>query len=98
MMIMETTDARTKMKAAGLDINITDASLDLFIRYAKDAGNWGGSPMVGGNVRGSLEANGNLTQLKKAGLIRTFRSDGCDWVKFTGPGDSLAALLGIELY
>ncbi|CAJ1505588.1 hypothetical protein [[Mycobacterium] burgundiense] len=43
--------------------DITARSLELFLDYARDAGNWGGTPLVGGNVCGSREDNGNLTQL-----------------------------------
>lgn len=70
---------------------ITPTSLVLFLAYAKDAANWGGTPLIGGNVGGTKEDRGNLTQLKRAGLIRTFRSDGLDWVEFTDAGIALAA-------
>jgi hypothetical protein len=32
-------------------MNLTEQSKALFLAYAKDAGNWGGTPLVGGNVR-----------------------------------------------
>lgn len=71
-------------------MNITERSLELFLAYAKDAGNWGGYPLVGGNVGGSREDRGNLTQLKVAGLITTFVDEGCTWIKFTEAGHLLA--------
>lgn len=77
--------------------DITQTSLDLFLAYAKDAHNWGGTPCVGGNVGGTKEERGNLTQLKKAGLIQTFVSDGDTFVEFTEAGRALAAHHGIEL-
>lgn len=76
-------------------MRITDTSLMLFLAYAKDAGNWGGTPLIGGNVGGAKEERGNLTQLKRARLIKTFRYEGCDWVAFTDAGKALAAEYGI---
>lgn len=71
---------------------ITETSLQLFLAYARDAGNWAGTPCIGGNVGGSKAERGNLTQLKRVGLITTFRSDGCDFVSFTEEGKKFAAL------
>lgn len=76
---------------------ITQTSLDLFLAYARDAGNWSGTPCVGGNVGGSKEDRGNLTQLKRAGLITTDKSDGQTWVNFTDAGRVLAAAHGVEI-
>ena len=75
--------------------DITETSLKVFLAYAKDAGNWSGTPLIGGNVGGSKEEPGNLAQLKRAGLIQTFRSDGDDFVEFTEEGRKLAASHGI---
>lgn len=77
-------------------MNITERSLALFIEYAKDAGNWSGTPLVGGNVGGSAEDRGNLTQLKQAGLIRTW-NDGGIWIAFTDAGKALAKDHGLSL-
>jgi hypothetical protein len=78
--------------------DITARSLELFLDYARDAGNWGGTPLIGGNVGGSVEDNGNLTQLKKAGLITTFSDEPRDvWIDFTDKGRELAAEHGIEI-
>lgn len=64
------------------NIKITERSLQLFIQFAGDAGNWSGTPLV------SLTAaqRGNLVQLKKAGLVRTFESDDQTWLSFTELG------------
>ncbi len=78
-------------------MNITERSLALFLDYARDAGNWSGTPLVGGNVGGSAEDRGNLTQLKRAGLIDTFLSNGEQWIQFTDAGRKLAAQYGIEV-
>lgn len=77
--------------------DITPRSLELFLNYARDAGNWGGTPLVGGNVGGSREDAGNLTQLKKAGLIFTGEDDGAVYIYFTAEGRSLAAQHGVEI-
>lgn len=78
-------------------IGITSLSKSLFIAYAKDACNWGGTPLVGGNVGGSTADRGNLTHLKKLGLLVTFHSDGSDWVDFTAAGKEYAKELGITI-
>ena len=81
-------------------MNITAKSLELFLAYAKDADNWSGNPLVGGNVGGTKEDRGNLTQLKKAGLLVTEQDQddrSCQWVYFTPAGRELAASHGIEL-
>lgn len=77
-------------------MDITERSLALFLAYASDAGNWNGTPLVGGNVGGSKEDRGNLTQLKRAGLVTTFESDGEMWVSFTEAGKTLATEHGVK--
>ena len=77
--------------------DITERSLELFLKYARDAGNWGGTPLVGGNVESSREDNGNLTQLKRAGLITTSDGDGVVYIRFTEAGRALAAQHGIDV-
>lgn len=80
-----------------ITVDITPRSMELFLAYARDAGNWSGTPLVGGNVGGSAEDRGNLTQLKRAGLISTFPYDGDTWIEFTESGRALAADNGITL-
>ncbi|MEB3023387.1 MULTISPECIES: hypothetical protein [Mycolicibacter] len=78
--------------------DITERSLELFLAYAQDAGNWSGTPLVGGNVGGSAEDRGNLTQLKRAGLIQTSPGErGATWINFTEAGVALAAEHGIQI-
>ena len=79
------------------EVKITEASKAVFVMYAKDAGNWSGTPLVGGNVGGTKEERGNLTQLKKAELITTFFDEGCTWVDFTDAGKEYAKSLGIVI-
>lgn len=78
-------------------MNITETSLQLFLAYARDAGNWSGTPCVGGNVGGTKNERGNLTQLKKAGLITTFADEGQTWVHFTPAGKAFAKEHGVEI-
>lgn len=79
------------------DIKWTYGTKQLFIAYAEDAGNWAGNPLVGGNVESSKELRGNLTQLKRLGLLTTFKSDGLAWVAFTDYGLEIINELGIEM-
>ena len=72
-------------------MKITNESLKVFLSHAADACNWNGTPML----EITKEQRGNLTQLKKAGLLTTFRSDGIDWVDFTEAGIELAKGHGI---
>lgn len=78
-------------------MQITPQSLNVFLAYARDAGNWSGTPLVGGNVGGTKEERGNLTQLKQAGLITTFVDEGYTWITFTNAGVALAAQHNIKL-
>lgn len=88
---------RFPTESAILASALTPASLKLFLEYADDAGNWNGTPLVGGNVGGSARDRGNLTHLKISGLITTDRDEGCTWVSFTAAGIALAALHGITI-
>jgi hypothetical protein len=78
-------------------MNITETSLKVFLAYADDAGNWNGTPLVGGNVGGDKAERGNLTQLKVAGLITTDIEEGNTWLFFTDAGKALAAQHGITI-
>jgi hypothetical protein len=88
-----TAEIDTALDAKG----ITFTSFEVFSAYARDAGNWNGMPLVGGNVGGSKAERGNLTQLKKAGLITTEVDEGCTWIIFTAEGRQFAADMGIEI-
>ena len=100
---MHSNPAQQGINAARLDNhvmlkhNITSRSLGVFLIYAKDAGNWNGQPLVGGNVGGGPEERGNLTQLKKVGLITTEIDEKLVWIQFTDKGKALAAEYGIEI-
>lgn len=79
------------------DMGITETSLELFLAYARDASNWSGTPLIGGNVPTGRAERGNLTQLKRADLLKTFEWDRDVWVKFTAAGRELAGEHGVEL-
>lgn len=67
-------------------MKLTDESRDLFISLLNNADNWGGTPMF----EGTQKQKGNLTDLKKKGLIDTFVEEGCTFVSFTTKGVELA--------
>lgn len=84
-----------------IDAGLTPRSLEVFLGYAEDAVNWSGTPPLGGGGGGTKRDCGNLTQLKRAGLIETFTDQGGDgtetWIRFTSTGRSLAADHGIDV-
>lgn len=76
---------------------LTAETLELFLDYARDAANWSGTPLVGGNVGGGAAGNGHLTQMKKRDLIVT-QDEGRDvWIVFRPAGRALAKAHGIEI-
>jgi hypothetical protein len=77
------------------NIDITEASRKLFVELAEDAGDWSYMVPTDGNVVVTKEQRGNLTQLKKAGLIATQFSDGATWVLFTAKGVEYAKENGV---
>lgn len=76
-----------------MTIELTAASLNLFKDLAEDASNWNGTPLL--DITSAQR--GNLTDLKKNGLVETFKDEGCDWVSFTDAGEAFAAELGIRI-
>ncbi len=73
--------------------SLSPASLALFVELAKSAGDWGGQPLF----EGSDSERGNLTDLKKKGLVTTFEDRGDSFIIFTEAGTALAADKGISL-
>lgn len=80
--------------------DMTPATLELFTDLVLDADNWSGVPLWGGNVGGGKQLRGNLTDLKKRGLVVTDaeREGGqmLEWVYFTPAGKALADELGLK--
>jgi len=75
---------------------LTTDSLALFIEFAEDACNYSGTPEVGGNVHMNAARRGNLTDLKKHGLVRTFVDGNLAWIEFTARGHAYAKFLGLD--
>jgi hypothetical protein len=84
-------------------IELTPASLETFLAYAADAGNWGGNPWVSaGNITPTKAQRGNLSDLVKKGLICIGDSEGRgrsrdQYLVFTATGLALAAAHGVEV-
>ena len=74
-------------------VKLTAKSLALFISLAKDAQNWNGMPMFDG----TRAERGNLTHLKKLGLLTTDFDEDIAWVTFTEAGKELAAEHGVKI-
>lgn len=77
---------------------LSEGAHDLLIAYAKDAQNWDGTPLVGGNVDSSKQNSGYLLALKKQGYIKTYtdgdRAD-LQWLVFTDKGIRYAEAMGV---
>jgi len=90
----------SRVENSGPNVKLSENAKKLFIAYVEDSGNWGGSPMVGGNVKilGEREDRGLLTHLKRAGLIITWVDEDCGsaFVDFTKLGRAYCAELGHE--
>jgi len=71
--------------------------LAYFMELAEDAGNWNGSPLIGGNVRQTKQAGGYLTDLKMKELLFTQEEEGNVWAFFTDAGRALALQHGTEI-
>lgn len=95
------TNRERELSEAGLEyaegVNLTPDSLKTFKLYAEDAGNWGGTPWVNGNVTCTDAMRGNLSDLVKKGLIEIHDYDGEGYVKFTASGKVLAESLGTPI-
>ena len=75
-----------------MEINLTSASLELFKSLVEDAPNWSGSPLI----TVSHAERGNLTHLKKLGLLETFDDRGDMFAVFTDAGKQFATELGYD--
>ena len=77
---------------------LTVTSTKLLTDLIEDAGNWGGVPLLDGNVRTNTALRGNVTDLKKKGYIHTQLDEGNVWVIFTEKAVEFAAEHGYEGY
>jgi len=67
------------------NIKLTEATHELFKRFANEAGDWAGCPLL--DITDS--ERGNLSDLKKKGLLTTIKDDDnvlVTWVNFTESG------------
>jgi hypothetical protein len=73
--------------------DFTAASAKLFRDIVTDLPNWTGVTPCFNHITSALR--GNLTDLKKRGLVTTFRSDGDEWIELTAAGEKHAHALGL---
>lgn len=73
--------------------SLTPESRRLFLDLVKDSFEWSGVPLL--DI--TREQRGNLTDLKRCGLIKTETDEGHTWCYFTTLGREAARLLGYEL-
>jgi hypothetical protein len=73
--------------------NMTNESLALFKDLIEDAPNWNGQPLL--DI--SKEERGNLTQLKREGLLKTVEDEGNTFALFTQKGISYAREIGLQI-
>jgi len=68
-----------------------DATTYRFLDYYRDAANWAGTPLVGGNVgRNDDSDKGYVLNMKKRGWITTWEDDGDVFMDFTEEGEAVA--------
>jgi hypothetical protein len=90
-LVVEDKDA-PKAPAKPKTAAITEQSKELFVAFCIEAPNWSGNPWTWTVT--DKAGQGNLTQLKKAGLIETGEDDKDSFVIFTDKGIAYAAELG----
>lgn len=78
------------------NLNLTADTQAFFVEIVEDLGNWSGMPLFGGNISDSAKNKGHLTDLKKKGLVTSFREEGCTWLELTEDGKAFATELGLE--
>jgi DNA-binding MarR family transcriptional regulator len=78
-------------------MKLTKDSKDLFIQYANSARNWGGAPLWDEQGIASKSDLGNLTDLKKKGLLNTQDDEDDIFIHFTDKGKAYAIELGISI-
>src|SRR5271168_3389706 len=80
------------------DTALTPASLELFRSIADEKARFGDDPYLEDMPPMSHADNGNMTDLKKRGLINVYETDyGKHMVKVTTEGAKLALSLGLDI-
>jgi hypothetical protein len=94
---------KSSAKAEAIDISglgLPEGSARFFADAAYDAGNWSGSPLIGGNIASGRSAGGWTAKLKAAGLVTSYQDEddtSCYWLVFTEAGRKLAEeVLGFD--
>ncbi len=78
-----------------MTITMTEKTAELLEKLGRAGHNWGGTPMLDL----TKSERGNLTQLKKLGLLTTFRENGAEFVWFYEIGlNLLLSEYQIDLY
>lgn len=77
-------------------ITFSPGCIAFFTDLVNDAGNWSGIVGLDCNISVGPTEKGYLTQLKKAGLVTTDRSEGISWLYFTPAGIDYAKSLGLD--
>ncbi len=75
-----------------MNIELTPESSNLLEAIAKDAANWNGLPPCFNHI--TLQNRGNLTDLKKKGLLSTFKDEGEEWIQISRAGKDLCISKG----
>lgn len=78
-------------------VKLTNTSLRLFVELAEDAKNWHNVIPTDGNIKITKKLRGNVTNLKRAGLIVVREDRGSSWMLFTPKGEEYADQLGIDV-
>jgi hypothetical protein len=73
---------------------LTEDSAKLFTAVVKDLMNWGDTTPCFNHL--TAQTRGNLTDLKKRGLVTTFKSDGEEWIELTPAGVAHAMEIGLS--
>lgn len=69
-------------------MKLTQSSRQLFEQIVKDLTNWSGASPCFNYI--TAQGRGNLTDLKRKGLVTTFKVEGEEWIKLTQAGKELA--------
>jgi hypothetical protein len=88
-----TKETTTMTKAETALDNISPASALLLFDLINDAPNWNGQPLI--DI--TKEQRGNLTDLKRRGLLKTFTEEGCQFAIFTEIGIEVAAKVNVKI-
>jgi hypothetical protein len=91
-------NAKPQQDSKMQDTQLTPASLELFRSIADEKARFGDDPYLEDMPPMSHADNGNMTDLKRRGLIDVYETDyGKHLVKVTSEGTKLALSLGLDI-